>query len=97
MYISGGENVYPAEVEDVIYQLPGIAEAAVIGVADERWGEVGRAFIVLKPDALLSEDAIVEHCTRNLARYKVPRSIRFMRELPHNATGKVTKHELPRD
>ncbi len=97
MYISGGENVYPAEVEDVIYQLPGIAEAAVIGVADERWGEVGRAFIVLKAGALLDEAAILDHCAANLARYKVPRSIRFMTELPHNATGKVTKHELPRD
>lgn len=97
MYISGGENVYPAEVEDVLYRLEGIAEAAVIGVADERWGEVGRAFIVLKPDALLDEAAILAHCSANLARYKVPRTVRFMKELPHNATGKVTKHELPRD
>lgn len=97
MYISGGENVYPAEVEDVLYRLDGIAEAAVIGVADERWGEVGRAFIVLKPNALLDEATILAHCGANLARYKVPRTVRFMKELPHNATGKVTKHELPRD
>ena len=52
---------------------------------------------MLKPEALLTEEAIIDHCSRNLARYKVPRAIRFMRELPHNATGKVTKHELPRD
>jgi fatty-acyl-CoA synthase len=97
MYISGGENVYPAEVEDVLYRLDGIAETAVIGVPDERWGEVGRAFVVLKADAKLDEATILDHCTDNLARYKVPRTIRFVKELPHNATGKVTKHELPRD
>ena len=97
MLISGGENVYPAEVEDAIYRLPGIAEAAVIGVADDTWGEVGRAFIVLKPGIALSEAEILEHCRAQLARFKVPKSIRFIAELPHNATGKVTKHALPRD
>ncbi len=97
MYISGGENVYPAEVEDVLYRLSGIAECAVIGVPDETWGEVGRAFVVRQPGANLTEDAIVAHCRSALARFKVPRSVRFLAELPHNATGKVTKHVLPRD
>jgi len=97
MFISGGENVYPAEVEDVIYRLSGVSECAVIGVPDERWGEVGRAFVVLRNGANLTDTAILEHCQENLARFKVPKSVRLMDELPHNATGKVTKHELPRD
>ena len=94
MYISGGENVYPAEIENVIYQLPEVAEVAVIGVADERWGEVGQAVIVVKPDATLDENAVLRHCSERLARFKQPRSVLFMDELPHNATGKVLKREL---
>ncbi len=97
MFISGGENVYPVEVENVIYQLDGVLENAVIGVADEKWGEVGRACVVLKPGANLNEEAIVSHCQDRLARYKVPKQVRFMDELPHNATGKVLKHQIPRD
>ncbi len=97
MFISGGENVYPAEVEDAIYRLSGVAECAVIGVADEKWGEVGRAFVVAREGSNLTEAAVVEHCAANLARFKVPKSVRFLPELPHNATGKVTKHALPRD
>jgi fatty-acyl-CoA synthase len=97
MFISGGENVYPAEVEDTLYRIPDIAEAAVIGIADDKWGEVGRAFIVLKEGSRLNADDILEHCARNLARFKIPKSVRFLAELPHNATGKVTKHALPRD
>jgi fatty-acyl-CoA synthase len=96
MYISGGENVYPAEVEDVLYQLPAIAEVAIIGVGDERWGEVGRAIIALKPDHVLTEAEIYQHCEANLARYKHPRSIRFVAALPRNATGKVHKPTLRR-
>jgi fatty-acyl-CoA synthase len=94
MYISGGENVYPAEVEDVLYQLPAIAEAAVIGVPDERWGEVGRAIIALKSGQSLTETEIFGHCVANLAHYKHPRSIRFVQTLPRNATGKVHKPTL---
>ena len=97
MFISGGENVYPAEIENVIYGLDGVAETAVIGVADDRWGEVGRAFVVTRQGSNLTEDAIIGHCRDNLAKFKVPKSVRFMDELPHNATGKVTKHQLPRD
>jgi fatty-acyl-CoA synthase len=94
MYISGGENVYPAEVEDVLYQLPAIAEAAIIGVPDERWGEVGRAIIAPKPGHALTEAEIFRHCEANLARFKHPRSIRFVDALPRNATGKVHKPTL---
>ena len=94
MYISGGENVYPAEVEAVIYQLPEIAEVAVIGVADEKWGEVGRAVVVAKPDVSIDEVRIINHCRENLARFKVPQSVVFTDEIPHNATGKVLKREL---
>jgi len=96
MYISGGENVYPAEVEDVLYQLSAIAEVAIIGVPDDRWGEVGRAIIALKPDQALTETEIFQHCEVNLARYKHPRSIRFVDALPRNATGKVHKPTLRR-
>ncbi|WP_428485516.1 acyl-CoA synthetase [Rhodopila sp.] len=94
MYISGGENVYPAEVENVLYQNDLIAEAAVIGVPDERWGEVGRAVVVVKPGHCLSETEVVAHCAANLARYKLPHSVVFTDALPRNATGKVHKPTL---
>jgi fatty-acyl-CoA synthase len=94
MYISGGENVYPAEVENVLYQIPAVAEACVIGVANERWGEVGRAVVVVKPDMSLSEDDVIAHCAANLARYKLPHSVVFTDALPRNATGKVHKPTL---
>ena len=94
MYISGGENVYPAEVEDAIFALPGVAEVAVVGVPDARWGEVGRAHVVLKPDVDLGETEILEHCRARLARFKVPRAVVFEPALPRNAAGKVLKREL---
>ena len=73
MFISGGENVYPVEVENVIYQLDGVLENAVVGVPHEKWGEVGRAFVVLKSGANLDEAAVIDHCGSQLARYKVPK------------------------
>jgi fatty-acyl-CoA synthase len=94
MYISGGENVYPAEVEEVLFKLDGIAEVAIIGVPDERWGEVGRAIVVLASGHHLTEADIMLHCDGNLARYKQPRSVRFVDALPRNATGKVHKPTL---
>jgi fatty-acyl-CoA synthase len=94
MYISGGENVYPAEVENVLYQLPAIAEAAVIGMADETWGEVGHAIIVLKAGQTLSDAEILTHCRANLARFKCPQKISFADVLPRTATGKVHKPTL---
>ena len=94
MYISGGENVYPAEVENVIYQLPEIAEAAVIGVPHERWGETGKVFISLKEGKKVEEKEIIEHCLKNLAKFKVPSEVIFINNLPRNATGKVLKRDL---
>lgn len=97
MFISGGENVYPAEVENVLARLPELAEVAVIGVPDEKWGEVGMAMVVLKPGAEISEARILAHCGENLARFKVPKSVRFVPALPRNATGKVLKRVLRDD
>jgi fatty-acyl-CoA synthase len=96
MYISGGENVYPAEVENVLYQNESIAEAAVIGISDARWGQVGRAVVVVRPGRDLTEDDVVAHCAANLARYKLPHSVVFTDALPRNATGKVHKPTLRR-
>lgn len=94
MYISGGENVYPAEVEEVLYQLDAIDEVAVIGIPHELWGETGRACIVIKDDHDVSEEQVSEHCIAKLAKYKVPKSIVFLKELPHSANGKILKHVL---
>jgi fatty-acyl-CoA synthase len=97
MYISGGENVYPAEVEAVLAELAEIAEAAVIGVPDERWGEVGRAFVIARAGASLSEAQVIEHCRARLARFKVPVRVVVTDSIPRTASGKVQKHLLPRD
>ena len=94
MFISGGENVYPAEVENVLYGHDAVAEAAVIGVSDERWGEVGRAVVVLAEGSQVSGDALIGFCAERLAKYKVPRSVVYVDELPRNAAGKVLKHDL---
>ncbi|MDJ0360340.1 FadD3 family acyl-CoA ligase [Rhodococcus sp. H29-C3] len=94
MYISGGFNVYPAEIEAMLLRLPGVYEAAVIGVPDERMGEVGRAYVVLAPGTDLSEEAIVSFCKDKLAGFKAPRSVQFTEVLPRNASGKVLKNEL---
>jgi fatty-acyl-CoA synthase len=94
MYISGGENVYPAEVESVLHQLDAVAEAAVIGVPDPQWGETGLAIIAVKSGRTLDEAEIHAHCQANLARFKCPRSIHFVDALPRNATGKIHKPTL---
>jgi fatty-acyl-CoA synthase len=94
MYISGGENVYPAEVESVLHQLNAIAEAAIIGIPNEQWGEVGMAIVAVKPGHTLSADEIHAHCQANLARFKCPRLIEFVDALPRNATGKIHKPTL---
>jgi fatty-acyl-CoA synthase len=97
MYISGGENVYPAEVENVLHQIEAIAEAAVIGIADAQWGEVGMAIVAIKPGRTVTEAEISAHCAKNLARFKCPRVIRFVDALPRNATGKIHKPTLRKD
>ncbi len=94
MYKSGGENVYPAEVERVLHEHPGVADAAVVPIADERWGEVGRALIMLKPGAELDRDGLTEHCRQRLAKYKVPAEFMAVEPFERNVTGKLPKAEL---
>jgi acyl-CoA synthetase (AMP-forming)/AMP-acid ligase II len=94
MYICGGFNVYPAEVEQVLARLDGVLDVAVIGVPDERLGEVGRAFVVIRSDLDLTEQVVIEHTRRYLANFKIPRSVRFVDTLPRNAGGKVVKPVL---
>jgi HIP---CoA ligase len=91
MYICGGFNVYPAEVEQVLARLDGVLDCAVIGVPDERLGEVGRAFLVTQPGCVLDEQAVIAHTREYLANFKAPRSVRFVDTLPRNAGGKVVK------
>jgi len=94
MYISGGENVYPAEVEQLLHQHPAVAECAVIGVPDERWGEVGRALVVPRAGAEVSPDDIMDSLSGRLAKYKLPKSVVLVDTLPRNATGKILKARL---
>lgn len=97
MYISGGENVYPAEVESILFKMEGIADIAIIGVADDRWDEVGCAVIVKAPESDISADDLLLYCQDKLARFKIPKHVKFMDELPRNATGKVLKRVLKDD
>ena len=94
MIISGGENIYPAEIEQKIMELPQVESVAVIGVPDERWGEVPRAVVVLKEQTELSTEQLIEHLDGKLARYKIPRSLVLTDELPRTATGKIRKPDL---
>lgn len=94
MFICGGFNVYPAEVEQVLARLAGVAESAVIGVPDPRLGEVGRAFLVPRPGHVLAEADVLAFCRERLANYKVPRRVIFRDVLPRNASGKVLKRQL---
>ncbi len=94
MYISGGENVYPAEVEDVLTNHPDVLEAAVIGVADARWGEVGHAFVRARPGRNVDGDALRRHAREHLAAYKVPKLVTILDDFPRTAAGKVRKHIL---
>ncbi|MET0987608.1 MAG: long-chain fatty acid--CoA ligase [Steroidobacteraceae bacterium] len=94
MIISGGENIYPAEIESVLYEHPSVAEAAVIGAADDRWGEVVVALIVLKPATSLMFDDLIRFLTPRLARYKLPRDLHVLDVMPRNSNGKVLKNEL---
>jgi fatty-acyl-CoA synthase len=95
--ISGGENIYPAEVEAVLAQLPQVAECAVVGVPDERWGEVGLAYIAARSDSPLDEATVRTHLETRLAKFKRPHYIRFVETLPRTATGKLMKAALRAD
>jgi fatty-acyl-CoA synthase len=94
MIISGGENIYPAEVEAALVELPEIADCAVVAVPDQRWGEVGLAFVVTRPGATLTGEAVRARLDGRLARYKIPKFVRFVPELPRTASGKVRRGEL---
>lgn len=93
MIISGGENIYPAEIENVIMGHPGVADVAVIGVPHEKWGETPLA-VVVKRDAELTEESVIEHCNGKLAKFKMPSAVRFLDAIPRNASGKALKREL---
>jgi acyl-CoA synthetase (AMP-forming)/AMP-acid ligase II len=94
MYLVGGFNCYPAEIEHVMRTMPGIAAVAVVGVDDPRLGQVGRAFVVRQKGCELTEDEVIAWCRNEMANYKVPRTVRFLDALPLNATGKVVKLDL---
>ena len=94
MFISGGENVYPAEIENALYKHPAVHMCAVIGIPDDTWGEVGKACVVLKPNTEASADELISHMGEHLARYKVPKSVEIMDALPLSGMGKILKREL---
>jgi fatty-acyl-CoA synthase len=94
MIVSGGENVYPAEIEKVILEIPGVADVSVIGIADDKWGETPKAYIELHTGATVTQAEIESYCRTKLAGYKIPRHIEFIEALPRNPTGKVLKKEL---
>lgn len=94
MIVTGGENVYPAEVERVLHAHPGVVEAAVIGVPDTQWGEAVKAVVVRQPDSDVSAEELVEHVRKHIARFKVPKSFDFVDELPRNSSGKVMRRQL---
>ncbi|MFF1252810.1 class I adenylate-forming enzyme family protein [Pseudarthrobacter sp. NPDC058329] len=94
MFISGAENVYPAEIENVLYQHPAVALAAVVGTPDERWGEVGKAFIVRAAQVECTADELRSWCQNRLARYKVPQTFEFVASMPQSGSGKILKRQL---
>lgn len=97
MFVSGGENVYPVEIENVLYEHPQVAQCAVIGIPDPSWGEAGHAIVVLKPGADTTPRELLDFCGERLARYKVPKQLVFADVLPMSAAGKILKRELVRN
>lgn len=94
MLVSGAENVYPVEIENALYQHAAVAECAVFGIPDERWGEVPAAHVVLSPGASISEDELIDFCATRIARFKRPRIVKFVSSLPKTPVGKIRKNEL---
>ncbi len=94
MYITGGENVYPAEVERILRQHPDVKDIAVVGIPNERWGEVGHAFVIAEEESGLSDEDILSYCRKQMAKFKCPRSITFCNDFPRTSLGKVRKREL---
>lgn len=97
MIISGGENIYPAEIEEILYQMPEILECAVIGIPDKDWGESVKAIVVTKPNHTLTAEQVIDYCKQHLASYKKPKMVEFIDELPRNASGKVLKYVLQKE
>jgi acyl-CoA synthetase (AMP-forming)/AMP-acid ligase II len=94
MIITGGENVYSVEVENVLYDHPAVLEAAVVGVPDPKWGEAVKAVVVLKQGRQATQQEIIQYCKERIARYKAPKSVDFVEELPKTGTGKIFKKGL---
>jgi fatty-acyl-CoA synthase len=94
MYISGGENIYPAEIERILHTHPKIFDAGIVGVPDEKWGEVGKAFIVLKPKETMRSEEVFEFLKGKVAKYKIPKYAEFVGEFPKTASGKIQKFVL---
>jgi fatty-acyl-CoA synthase len=94
MFISGGENVYPAEIEAALYKHPAVHMCAVIGIPHEKWGEVGKACVVLKPGVEATGDELIAHMQEHLARFKVPKTVELLPQLPISAAGKILKRAL---
>jgi acyl-CoA synthetase (AMP-forming)/AMP-acid ligase II len=94
MIISGGENIYPREIEEIIIQHPAVAEVAIIGVPDREWGEAVKAIVALSPGREVSEAELLEYCQQHIASYKKPKSVDVVAELPKNNFGKIVKNEL---
>jgi acyl-CoA synthetase (AMP-forming)/AMP-acid ligase II len=94
MIISGGMNIYPAEIEAALEAHPDIYDAAVFGIPSEHWGEAVHAVVVVKPGAALDEAAVIAHAREHLAGYKIPRSVSFVPELPRTGSGKILKRQL---
>jgi fatty-acyl-CoA synthase len=92
--VSGGENVFPSEIENVLHWHPAVADAAVVGMPDDRWGTVGLAYVVSRPGASVDAAALITYCRSRLAGYKVPRQIRFVDDLPRSAVGKLLRRNL---
>ena len=94
MIISGGENIYPAEIENALAKHPAVLEAAVVGVPDDKWGEIVKAFIVKRAGEDLAADDVVAHLSDKIAKFKLPREVEFIGALPRNPSGKILKTEL---
>jgi O-succinylbenzoic acid--CoA ligase len=94
LIISGGENVYPAEVESVLLSHEKIADAGVIGMVDEQWGQIPVAIVVVKEDIRVTEEELISYCQQRLGRYKVPKKIIFQKQLPRNAANKLVRRVL---
>jgi len=94
MIVSGGENIFPAEVEETINSIDGVYDVAVVGLPDQKWVESVTAFIVLKQGAVLTEEMVIDYCKNRIAGYKKPRKVYFVKEIPKNAAGKTLRRDL---